>query len=310
MRFSFIVALFAAVGCHGGTREAAGDPRAAFAGIHGARFVWLEADCNDGPLDLASLGFERALNVALDRGTLELTFDTTFATRGCTASAVWLAKPSTRSSAWRFEPQANVVLPAGADCGAVETEAVEGTLRSFDDTLELVTQNSPWCRGFDARFVFQRVAPAQPSPSQVVMHYVAAFNRRDASAVAALFDDNGSLIEPFTRTDDGNFKRHEGRSAVRAWYARALASAPWVALRLLAIEPGSAADAADTGQLIAQWEYMDANLAEPLRGRNLFVVAGGEIYETELQLLTDPKPKPPGTEAAITASAAQVGEAP
>ena len=70
------------------------------------------------------------------------------------------------------------------------------------------------------------------------MRYAAAFNRRDADAMAALFVDTGALVEPFTRTDDGNYKRHEGRAAVRAWYASAFASAPWLALRLLAIEPG------------------------------------------------------------------------
>ena len=54
-------------------------------------------------------------------------------------------------------------------------------------------------------------------------------------------------------------------------------------MRLLAIEPGTT-----EGHFTAEWEYMDPLLSEPLRGRNLFVLAGGEIYEAELQLLGDP----------------------
>jgi hypothetical protein len=281
-------------GCHAGKPDAASDSSAALARISGSRWQWLEAECNDGALDLARLGFERALTLDVAQGTLTLTFDTELATTGCTSTSVWLAKPSTDNQGWRFEPQAVVALPADADCGAVEREPADGSVRVFGETLELVTQRSPWCRGFDARFVFRRVEPRRLSASDIVMRYAAAFNRRDADAVAALFDEGASLVEPFTRTEDGNYKRHEGRPAVRAWYASALASTPWSALRLLAIESGASTDAnADSAgnHVIARWEYMDANLAEPLHGRNLFVIAGGEIYEAELQLLEDPKPK-------------------
>ena len=295
------------LGCHAARNAQHASPASAFIGIDGARFAWLEAECNDTALDLAELGFERELSIAVDEGALQLTFDTEIATRGCAATALWTARPSETPRAWSFEPRATVVLPVDADCGAVETAPTAGSLRLFDDTLELVTHDSPWCRGFDARFVFQRVPQKQLSTSQVVMHYAAAFNSRDPRAVAKLFDDNGSLIEPFTRTDDGNYKRHEGRAAVRDWYASALSSAPWVALRLLAIEPLTDS-VADASHVVARWEYMDGGLAEPLRGRNLFVVAGGEIYETELQLVSDPKPTP--DEPAAAAPAAHVGEGP
>jgi hypothetical protein len=38
---------------------------------------------------------------------------------------------------------------------------------------------------------------------------------------------------------------------------------------------------------------MDPGLEAPLHGRNLFVIAGGEIYEAELQLVDDPRPVRP-----------------
>jgi ketosteroid isomerase-like protein len=277
----------AAIGCHdGGPKgQTALGASAAFRALDHSHFDWMEAECNDGELDLAKLGFERELTLELRTGSLMLTFDTELATQGCFSTAVWAAKPGNTPELWRFEPQALVTLPADAKCGAVERDARDGALVLSGDMLEVVTHGSPWCRGFDARFVYRRSEPKRLDPQRVVTRYVAAFNRADAVALAALFVDTGSLVEPFTRTEDGNYKRHDGRDAVRAWYEAAFRSTPWHALRLTSIEPGTA-----EGQLIAQWEYMDGGLTQPLRGRNLFVIAGGEIYETELQLIDDPKP--------------------
>jgi SnoaL-like protein len=295
------VIMIALAGCHAQTRgdQAGGAVDRAFKGISGTSWTWLETECSDGPVDLAQLGFERRLGLVVNKGALELTFDTELQTQGCTSTAVWLAKPGSSPDLWRLEPQAIVTLPADAKCGAAETEATEGSINAWGDQLELTVRKSQWCRGFDARFVFRRAEPARLTPAQVVMRYTAAFNRRDPDAMAGLFVDTGALVEPFTRTDDGNYKRHEGRAEVRAWYASAFATAQWLALRLLAIEPGAA-----EGQVTARWDYMDARLAEPLHGRNLFVIAGGEIYESELQLLDDPKEKP---DAAATVSAGSGG---
>jgi hypothetical protein len=54
---------------------------------------------------------------------------------------------------------------------------------------------------------------------------------------------------------------------------------------------------------------MDPHLSEPIVGRNLFVVAGGEIYETEIQLVSDPRPSDEQSGAA-PASAAAADDAP
>ena len=44
------------------------------------------------------------------------------------------------------------------------------------------------------------------------------------------------------------------------------------------------------GQALASWVISIRPLAEPLTGRNLFVLAGGEIFATELQLVSEPVP--------------------
>jgi len=284
------LSLFSSVHCAGSNAssgaQATGGAQATLARIAGSRWTWVEAECNDGALDLARLGFEREFTLDVREGSLLLTFDTELVTAGCSATSVWLARPAGDAELWQLEPQAVVSEPPDGECGARERDATLGTLRMSSDVFEIVTHRSSWCRGFDARFVYRRAPARRLSPHDVVVRYVAHFNRGDARAIADLFVDSGALVEPFTRTDDGNYKRHEGRARVRVWYENAFSSAPWHALRLLALSPG-----AETGHVIAQWEYMDPHLSEPLTGRNLFVVAGGEIYETEIQLVSDPKPR-------------------
>lgn len=256
-------------------------------GLSGSHWVWLDAECSDGALELGSVGLERTLAIDITgQGVVQLTFDSQLATAGCSATSVWTVNPTQRSARWRFVPEALVALPPGGQCGAEERAPTDGTLRLLGDVLEVVIYRSQWCRGFDARFLYRRSTPEQLEPRALAARYVAHWNRGDAAAVAQLFVDDGALIEPFSRTDDGNYARHQGRAEVQAWLERAFASSPWQALRLLSFEPGS-----DEGQWIATWDYMDANLASPLRGRNLFVMAGGEIYETELQLVADPVAK-------------------
>jgi len=290
----------AACRAHGKSAEAAvRSARDLVAEFAPGRFEWVEAECNDGALDLAALGFERSLSVQAQAGSLLLTLDTRLATQGCAQTSVWQAKPANEVELWHLDPQALVALPPGAACGAVEREAVDGSLRIEGDELEIVTHRSPWCRGFDARFVYRRVEPRPLSPQEVVIRYFAHFDRGDAASIALLFEDKASMVEPFTRTADGSYARHEGRDALRGWYASAFSSSSWHAMRLVGVETR------ESGQLVADWEYMDANLAEPLRGRNLFLIAEGEIYETEVQLVTDPVRK-----IGVQASAAPVAPVP
>ncbi|HEX4352166.1 MAG TPA: nuclear transport factor 2 family protein, partial [Polyangiales bacterium] len=147
----------------------------------------------------------------------------------------------------------------------------------------------------DARFVYRRVPSAQLTRDEIIRRYAAHWNRRDAHAVASLFSENGLLIEPFTRSSDGAPVRHEGRADIEGWFSRAFASTPWLALQLSQIETLN-----DRGEALAVWRYADARLSAPLAGRNLFLLAGGEIFTSEVQLLAEPAPRVPGAAAMST----------
>lgn len=278
-------AVLACGACGAAAPPEAQRPREDLAGLDGSRWTWVGAGCVDGSLDVAALGFERELRMDAAGTGLLFTYDDALAARGCTRSAVWRATAEAAGGV-RLEPQAFVTLPVGAACGPEAAGALHGRLRHGQDTLEVVEERSPWCRGLDARFEYHRVERAALQASQVVRRWVAHFNRRDAGALSRLFADTGALIEPFSATSDGAYRRHQGRVEVRAWLDSAFASTPWLALRLTGVEASD-----DAGGLIAQWEYMDAHLAEPFVGRNLFVVAGGEIFETEIQLVGTPRPR-------------------
>jgi hypothetical protein len=245
-------------------------------------YVWTSASCSDGSIDLAALGFERTLEVERTKGATLLTLETAIATRGCRSTSVW--KVTDAEEGKRIEPEAWVRQPSGESCGLEERAPVLGTLRFLDERLEITTRSSPWCRGLDARFRYTESPVPALDAERVAARYVAHFARGDADALARLFAIDGSLIEPFTATEDGQLKRHEGRDAVRAYYARAFASVPWQTARLLALERD-----ANSGAIIADVEYMDGLLAEPLRVRIALVLAGYELLEAEVQLVTDPR---------------------
>lgn len=251
-----------------------------------SHYRWVSAQCVDGALDLARQGFERTLLLEQVGSGLRFTYETRLAQPACESTEVWSIKPEKASGLWLFESDADVRLPPDAPCGApVPVESARGLVVVYGETLEELRFNSPWCRGFDARFVYQRI-PAPPlTQHQLVRRYVASWNRRDARAVAELFASNGTLIEPFSLSADGLPVRHEGRAAIERWLQQAFASVPWMALQLREIETLD-----ERGQVLALWRYFDPKLSEPLMGRNLFVLAGDEVFTTELQLLSEPVP--------------------
>ena len=247
----------------------------------------MSAQCVDGVLDLAKTGFERSLRTEVHGPTLRFSYDTRVVQPDCVSTEVWTLEPELAGQ-WQFSPGAQVSLPTGAACGAAADAVGHGVIRLSGDTLEELRFASPWCRGFDVRFVYRRVANAELTNDQLIRRYVAQWNRRDAPAVAGLFAEHGQLVEPFSRSTDGTPVRHEGRAAIEAWLSAAFATTPWLAMQLRSVEPLD-----EAGQTLAVWNYRDARLAEPLVGRNLFLLAGGEIFATELQLLSEPVAREP-----------------
>jgi hypothetical protein len=257
---------------------------ASFRALDHARFIWVSAQCVDGVLELGKNGFERSLTSELDGKGLRFTYDTHLAQPSCESTEIWSLQLSA-AGMWQFSQEAEVRLPATAACGASGSISGQGMLQLQGDTLEELRFGSPWCRGFDARFVYRRVPDSTLSRDELIRRYVAHWNRRDAHAVAGLFSPQGLLIEPFSRSSDGTPVRHDGRDNVEAWLSQAFSSVPWLALQLSNI-----ASLDDQDQMSAGWRYRDPRLAEPLSGRNLFVLAGGEIFATELQLVSEPVP--------------------
>lgn len=281
-----LVLLALLVACHAAPVEEPLEPSARLMSLDGARWTWLSAQCADGAIDLNQIGFERTLTSEVRGSRIRLTYDTALSDPACVSTEVWTLTPLPPQQ-WRFTPEARVALPVAAKCGAVDREGRPGMLRLAGDTLEELVFGSAWCRGFDARFTYRRTHTEPLDMNESVRRYVAHWNRRDAAAVASLFAAEGWLIEPFTRSSDGVPVRHEGRAEIEAWLIEAFASTPWLALQLDTLE------ARADNQAIAAWRYMDARLAEPLAGRNLFLMAGGEIFATELQLLGPPVPREP-----------------
>jgi hypothetical protein len=251
---------------------------------HG-RFVWVSAQCVDGVLDLARAGFERTLYIDVHDQQLRFTYDTRLAQPDCVSTEVWNLKTEAAGQ-WQFTPEAQVVLPEGRTCGAADDSIGHGVISASGDTLEELRFGSPWCRGFDVRFVYRRTPGQLLDRDALLRRYVAHWNRRDAQAVAALFADQGVLVEPLSRSTDGSPVHHIGRPAIASWLAAAFATTPWLGMELMRIEALE-----DPGQQLALWRYMDPRLSEPLLGRNLFVIADGEIFTTELQLLAEPVAK-------------------
>jgi hypothetical protein len=289
MRSSLLAAVFAllcgACSSLGATGSQAGEGVARWELPERSQFRWVSAQCVDGPLDLARQGFERTLLMERAGHGVRLTYETLLAQPVCESTEVWSLKPEGNGQ-WLFVADADVHLPPDAPCGApIPVESGHGLLVLHDDTLEELRFGSPWCRGFDVRFVYRRIPTLPVSQRALVRRYVASWNRRDPRALAALFAEKGTLIEPFSASGDALPARHEGRAAVEAWLTQAFESVPWLALQLRDIE---ALD--EHGQVLALWRYFDPKLAEPLEGRNLFVLAGDEIFASELQLLSEPVP--------------------
>jgi hypothetical protein len=250
----------------------------------GTRWLWAEASCSDGPLELVSRGFDEQLRIErAPSGQLLFWFERTFAAEGCVQTIVWSLEPTPEHDLWLFREQARIALPASLSCQGQPERARTGTLRRSGDLLEITIYESSWCRGFDARFVFRRAPATALDDLAIIRHWAANFNRRDPEAMAALFAERGSLAENLNLNAGVLPRRFDGRETIKRRFVRYFVAQRWVAMRLIAIEP-----LGDPGHYLVQWQYLDDKLIAPLDMRNRFLIADREIYQIELQLLNQP----------------------
>lgn len=252
------------------------------------RYLWTAAECVDGPLELAQLGFSRELFVSRRaKGGWLLTFDSELERDGCSELMVWDAVPTVAgASELQFRGLPAVTLPAEVRCGVAEYGRPLGRMTLAGETLQLQVRDSNFCRGLDVRFRYRRVAPRELTAAEVIRRYVALYNRRAVPELLALFAEDATLVEPLSQATDGRATQHRGRAALRGWFEQAFASAEWSALRLLDLRPGE-----EPGVIVIDWEYMDPDLAQPLTGQTRFLVGAGQIHVADLQLRAVPVPQ-------------------
>lgn len=284
--------LCAACGAQQGTPTPASPaPPAVFAD----RYLWVSTACADGELPIGTSGFTQSLTIEPRAHALQLEFDTAIVSRACADLSVWEAVPAFGEPLdmdLTLTPRASVQLPPDSRCGPTQLQPTRGKLRASGEELTLVLRAAAWCRGLQASLRYRRVGAHAHAHAHaqddivLIRRYLARFAAGDAAGAAALFSREGALVEPFSPSADGLPTRHRGRAAVDAWLRGALATRPWLAVRALDIEP-----LPEPGHYAARYEYMDPDLQSPLTARNLFVIADGEVFEAQLQLLSVPRPR-------------------
>ncbi|MEM1418151.1 MAG: hypothetical protein AAGH15_24865 [Myxococcota bacterium] len=260
------------------------------ASLYGTRWAFVEAECTEGPLELVNFTRAAEVNPATGPGGrteagFVIVYDHAFEPGeddegpGCRETVVQRATPGAETDQeWAMHEEARVTV---GECTTRTESDRPGDVRLRGQFLEVYVQRSNWCNGLEVKMVY---APAPPGAGerdgeQVIRHYVAHWNRRDAQSLTLLFSQNGSLVEPFNRTVTDQPTRHDGRAQIFEWFSGAFSQTPWLALRLIGVEPGAV-----PGAFTMRWHYMDPRLDAPFGGRNLFTVAGGEIFETEIAI--------------------------
>lgn len=284
-------------GCVGNGLET-GPPRV----NDGARYLWVSTACADGPLDLAPVGFAEELIVRQNGDLSWLDRTTTVVRDGCTQTALWVLTPGRQvggpesvsrdeeedtgvSRGMSYVAASEIALPVGRPCPVSEEKGTPAHLAVDGETAVLEVRRSAYCRGFDAEFTYRRIAPREPAQRDVILRFFAWQNIRNARESAAMFAKTGELIEPFSRTHDGRPMHHVGLESIRAYFERAFSSAQWSAYRVLKLRRQGG------NEWVVQWEYMDAELKTPLKGRSLFVVGGRKLFAMQVQALSIPKPR-------------------
>lgn len=242
--------------------------------IGGTQWTFVESACTEGAPNVQSI--ERKLAIRADDDGLVLIYDHSIG-EGCTETIAQRAIPGTGpNDEWSMSEESRITL---GECPTRPEEDRPGDLRMRGQFLEVYVQRSRWCNGLEVKMVYAPASAAEPEGPQLLRHYALHFNRRDARAVTELFADTGSLVEPFNRTAENQPMRHDGRAAIYSWYQDAFENTPWLALKVLGIQPGQT-----PGSFVMDWHYMDPRLDAPFGGRNRFTIAAGEIFEASIEI--------------------------
>lgn len=260
----------------GGSRAHLEGTRPAGPDLGGSHWRYVESSCTEGSPQFIGEGFQRTADVYADSEGLLLVYDHTLG-ESCRETVVQRAKPGAETDqAWAMSEEARVHQ---GDCPTDPEPDRPGDVRRRGDFLEVYVQRSNWCNGLEVKMVY---APAQREAfegEELIRRYAAHFNRQDAGRITQLFAANGSLVDPFTRTPTDQPMRFDGQRAIYEWFEEAFGNTPWLAMRVTGIEAGPA-----PGAYTMTWEYMDPRLDVPFGGRNLFTIAGGEIFETTIEI--------------------------
>ncbi|MDW8246789.1 MAG: hypothetical protein RMJ84_09430 [Sandaracinaceae bacterium] len=250
-------------------------------GLVGTSWRWIGASCTEGRLDLAARGYEATLRIEAEGNGLLLISNQLFGDVGCRRTVLQTFMPPPEPGELLTEEVARVTIPSDPACFGQPEPPRPGEIRRNGQNLEVLVQRSRWCNGFEVTMLYEAAPPLPLSNEEIARLYVAHFTRGDAERIARLFSESGAFLESFTVTRSGEPYRHEGREAIEAWHRAAFTGVPWRAMRILAFEPGSTEQ-----QFSIRWEYMDPRLGEPLKGKILFTIATGEIFEARFELDT------------------------
>lgn len=264
---------------------------------HLAESEWryVEGTCTEGILDMSVRGFTETLRVHALPGGAVIVADRHFAEDECTQTVRLGAQrgaadsPDTR---WSFSEHARVSYPASPRCEQVPQEDAAGDMRMRGSRLELFLRRSPWCGGYEARLVYERTPPrTERDDATTLRHFVAAFHDRDSLALAELYAASGAHDDPHRPDEAGRPTRHEGRAAVQAYFAGVFHQVPWLALRLLDVEPTELLAGQERGvRLRARVEYMDARLEAPRRGLLQLDLVDSRVFASRLELAEPESP--------------------
>lgn len=265
------------------------------------RWRYVEGTCTEGILDMSVRGFSETLVVEEVPGGLVFVADRHFGADECTQTVRLSATRSTDALAgalWSFQERSRVSYPDSPRCERITQEDALGEVRMRGANLELFIRRAPWCGGYEARLVYARTttlgddgaegASGDEAAARTLRHFVAAWNDRDALAVAGLYAALGVHEDPHRPDEAGRPTRHQGRAAIAAYFADVFHQVPWLALRLLAahvapVAPG-AGESDQRQQVHATVEYMDPRLASPLRGELALELVDGRVFSSRLEL--------------------------